>query len=351
MNTSMDAKDRHLLLEIVLSNTYVRQIKVKALVVILCAYGLTYKAVSGIIGICDKSARKYVNQYRENGLEWLITVNNYKPKSELEDYKEQIIDELEKKPCATINECRSRIKNLTGIERCPTQIREFLKKCEFKHLKAGQFPAKADPEKQKEFLKNDLEPRLEEAKKGTRVLFFGDAAHFVMGAFLTNLWCRVRVYICTSSGRQRYNVLGALNPFTQELITVTNNGYINADSVCELLQKLYDKCSVLRVPMSLVLDNAKYQKCEKVTLKASELGIEILYLPTYSPNLNLIERLWKFVKKDCLYAEHYTKFADFKFAIDQCLSEINGKHKESIQKLITTNFQDFSKIKKFEKAA
>lgn len=172
-----------------------------------------------------------------------------------------------------------------------------------------------------------------------------------MGAFLTHLWCRVRVFICASSGRQRYNVLGALNPFTQELVTVTNNTYINADSVCELLQNLHRKCSNLGVPTTLVLDNARYQKCEKVTLKAAKLGIEILYLTTYSPNLNLIERLWKFVKKDCLYAEHYEKFADFKLAIDQCLNEVNGKHKDVIQTLITTNFQDFSKINKFEKVA
>jgi len=52
----------------------------------------------------------------------------------------------------------------------------------------------------------------------------------------------------------------------------------------------------------LVLDNARYQKCHLVQNLAATLNIELLFLPTYSPNLNLIERLWKFVKKKCLYS-------------------------------------------------
>jgi hypothetical protein len=52
-------------------------------------------------------------------------------------------------------------------------------------------------------------------------------------------------------------------------------------------------------PITLVLDNARYQKCQLVWAVAETLQIELLYLPAYSPNLNLIERLWKFVKKQC----------------------------------------------------
>ncbi len=63
------------------------------------------------------------------------------------------------------------------------------------------------------------------------------------------------------------------------------------------------------LPIVLILDNARYQKCQIVWLLACELNIELLYLPSYSPNLNLIERLWKFVKKKCLYSIYY---ADFK---------------------------------------
>lgn len=138
------------------------------------------------------------------------------------------------------------------------------------------------------------------SKKGERKVLFIDAAHFVMGEFLTCLWWLTRVYVRTYSGRQRYNVLGAIDVFSQDLITFTNDSYINSNSLCELLLKIHKQYVILGIPLTIVLDNAKYQRCEKVIEYAKELGIELLFLPTYSPNLNLIERLWKFVKKKCL---------------------------------------------------
>ena len=99
-------------------------------------------------------------------------------------------------------------------------------------------PAKADPEKQKEFLEQEIQPRLEEAQAGKRVVLFVDAAHFVLAPFLGFLWSVARVFIQAPSGRQRFNVLGALNAITHELITVTNDAYITAESVCALLEKI-----------------------------------------------------------------------------------------------------------------
>src|SRR5271156_4269993 len=144
--------------------------------------------------------------------------------------------------------------------------------------------------------KKQLEPRLEEAKVGQRVVFFVDAAHFVLAPYLGMLWCFVRQFVRAPAGRQRFNVLGALNAITHELILVTNDAYINADSVCELLRLIAARG--FTIPITLILDNARYQKCHLVIDLAKTLGIELLYLPTYSPNLNIIERLWKFVKKD-----------------------------------------------------
>ena len=63
-----------------------------------------------------------------------------------------------------------------------------------------------------------------------------DAAHFVLAPFLGCLWCAVRLFVRAASGRKRYNVLGALDAVTHRLIRVTNDGYINAESVCALLR-------------------------------------------------------------------------------------------------------------------
>lgn len=171
-----------------------------------------------------------------------------------------------------------------------------------------------------------MEPRLEEAKAGTRAVFFVDAAHFVLGAYLGFVWCFERIFVKTGAGRQRFNVLAAMNAITHELILVTNDTYINAESVCQLLRKLAGLGLIL--PITLVLDNARYQKCAVVTELAKLLEIELLYLPPYSPNLNLIERLWKFVKKNCLYSTYYADFGQFKDAISNCLDQCHTTYKQ-----------------------
>ncbi len=155
------------------------------------------------------------------------------------------------------------------------------------------------------------------------------------------IWCFQRIFIKSPSGRKRFNVLGALNAITHEVITVTNDTYITGTQVCELLTKLANL--KLAVPITLVLDNARYQKCKLVQKMADDLGIELLYLPPYSPNLNLIERLWKFVKKKCLYGKYYENFSQFSTAISNCLDEVNLKYKKELDSLLSLRFQTFDK--------
>ena len=184
-----------------------------------------------------------------------------------------------------------------------------------------------------------MESRLEEAKRGERTVLFVDAAHFVFGSFLGYLWCVIRRFVRAASGRKRFNVLGALNAVTHQLTTVCNDSYINAETVCELLEQLRRKYPI--GPLTLFLDNARYQRCHLVQDRADTLQIELAYLPPYSPNLNLIERLWKFVKKQCLYCKHYPDYASFREAIQDCLQTAHRKHKAELKTLLTLNFQSF----------
>ena len=169
-----------------------------------------------------------------------------------------------------------------------------------------------------------------------------DAAHFVHRAYLGVIWCFTRIVIASPSGRKRFNVLGAVNAITKEVITVTNQTYINSESICQMLLKL--SALNLDVPITVVLDNARYQKCRVVTLLAAALHIELLYLPSYSPHLNLIERLWRFVRKQCLYSKYYENFDDFKTAIETCIEQTNTTHKEALKTLLSLNFQSFKKV-------
>ncbi len=99
----------------------------------------------------------------------------------------------------------------------------------------------------------------------------------------------------------------------------------------------------LRIPITLVMDNARYQKCKMVKALATQLNIELLFLPAYSPNLNLIERLWKFVKKRVLSSRYYATFADFRKVITDCLSQTHTTHEKELASLLALNFQTFKK--------
>jgi transposase len=166
-------------------------------------------------------------------------------------------------------------------------------------------------------------------------------AHFVLQPFLGFLWCFQRCFVYSGSGRKRLNVLGALNAITHEIVTITNDSYINALSVCDLLRKLAAKHTGEVV--TLFLDNARYQKCKIVQELAEHLKIELIYLPSYSPNLNLIERLWRHVKQQVLYSRYYDSFPKFKAAIMGCINSTQSDDKRSLQSLLSLKFQIIEK--------
>ena len=322
-------------------------VQLKMEVVYLKSQGVEHKEICRLCRISAPTLCSYLREYEEGGIEKLKEINFYRPQSELMNHKESLEEYFQKNPPSSVKEAQAKIEELTGIKRSPTQVKEFLKKIGLKRLKCGYVPAKATtPEKieeQEKFKEEKLDPRLEEAKQGKRTVFFVDAAHFVHSVFLGYLWCFARVFIPSSSGRKRYNVLGALNAITNEIITITNQSYINSQSVCLLLHKIAEMNLI--TPITIVLDNARYQRCKLVQELAASLGIELLFLPSYSPNLNLIERFWKFVKKQCLYSKYYPDFELFRNTIQRCIDRAHIEHKEELDSLLTLNFQSFEKVK------
>ena len=198
-------------------------------------------------------------------------------------------------------------------------------------------PAKADPVAQRQFLDRELRPRLAAAAAGKRRVLFADAAHFVRGAFLGYLWCLVRWVVPTGSGRHRYNVLGAVDAVTHGLVRETNDGVVDQVTAGRLLRKVRERYPT--GPITVVWDNARYQHTALVRSTAAFYRIELLYLPPYSPNLNLIERVWKFVKADALANRWRADFPAFKAAIDATLDQLHTTHRERMSSLLAPNFQ------------
>jgi transposase len=254
-----------------------------------------------------------------------------------------------KHPVRSAKQAQALIEQRTGIRRGLSQVRHFLKgRLGLRWRKTAAIPV--PPQKtvdehareQMAFVQDKLGPRLEQARRGQRQVYFVDAAHFVFAPFLGFLWCAARLFVRAASGRKRYNVLGALDAVTHRLIRVTNQGYINAESVCALLRAVAE--AAVGLPITLVLDNARYQKCAVVQGLAASLGIELLYLPGYSPNLNLIERLWRFVRTQSLDSIYYEGFEQFTTAIDGCLDGLPTVHKGEMATLLTHKFQMFGEV-------
>ena len=146
----------------------------------------------------------------------------------------------------------------------------------------------------------------------------------------------------TRFGRRRFNVLGAWNAVTRRFISVTNTTVVNTDTMVELLHRI--AAENLVGPITVVLDNARYQRNEVVQALAAELSITLLFLPSYSPNLNRIERLWGFAKRQSVYGKYHADFASFRAAIEATLAGIPTTHSDRLKSLMTLQFQTFEDV-------
>jgi DDE superfamily endonuclease len=195
---------------------------------------------------------------------------------------------------------------------------------------------------QADFRDARLKPALDAARAGQGPVFVVDAAHFVLGTFLCGLGSLAPIFVRAASGRQRFHVLGAWNARTRELIRVTNTTVVNTETMCQRLGKI--AASGLTGSITLVLDHARSQRHAVVQAWASQLAITLLDLPSSSPNLNLIERLGKFIQRRVLDGRYHPTFADFQAAIQQTLAGLPTTHAEPLKTLMTLKFQTFEDV-------
>jgi transposase len=315
----------------------------------LKSHGLGHDDIATYADVSRRTVQRYLGEYREGGLARLRCCQWHQPQSTLAEHHESLEGYFSKHPPRSTRQAQAVIEQQTGIRRGLSQVRHFLKgRLGLRWRQTGAIPVpprktiQEHAQEQAAFLEKKLEPRLEQAREGHRQVYFVDAAHFVFAPFLGCLWCVARLFVRAASGRKRYNVLGAFDAVTHRLVHETNLGFINAESVCTLLRAVAG--AAVGLPITLVLDNARYQKCAVVQELATSLKIELLYLPSYSPNLNLIERLWRFVRVESLNSTYFEKFDDFRTAIDGCLDGLSTVYKAEMETLMTHKFQTFEDV-------
>ena len=300
-------------------------------------------AISRVLNVSANTVTSYIKEFRDQGIAGILEDRSYRPSSCLVPFLPCLRCSFQAHPPTDVAAAIERIAKLTGIQLSEAQTRRTLHNLGLKYRKTGVIPGNADPQLQFDFFTAELSPRLEEAAKGERKVFFVDAAHFVLGSFLGMIWCFGRMLIKSGCGRQRYSVLGALDSHSKEVITVRSVGNISGESVCQLIDAI--RQAHPKPNLTLVMDNARYQRCKRVLEHAASHRVELLFLPAYSPNLNLIERLWKHLKKKSLKNKHFKDFAMFRAAIDTYLDNLSIACQEELESLLTLKFQSFGNHK------
>ena len=321
-----------------------RTLAVRLVSILLIAAGYDNREVALLVGCHQKTVKNLRKKMDDQTVSELMVIkpgSGRKPKAST-DIIGGIVSSVKEKIFFNLRQIADYVYDTYKIKVSETCIGRMLKRFNIRRLKCGSIPAKADPDKQRLFYESSFYPLVQQAKANEIVLFFLDAAHFVMGnGFLGYVYGVARKFIRTLSGRKRYNVLGALN-FTSKVVhTVSNSTYITATQVCRMLAKLHKlyRGQIIHV----ILDNAKYQNCKIVMLLAQHLNIKLEFLPPYSPNLNLIERLWKYVKSE-LRKQSWGDFSAFSKKIDQIIVDFSEKNIEKANSLITENVQLFDDL-------
>jgi transposase len=226
-----------------------------------------------------------------------------------------------------------------GIEYQVTSIHALLHRLDFVYKETSLYPSKMNPAEQADF-NGFYEDLLENMPEGS-VLLFMDAVHPQHNTKAAKAWIKkgVEKFIPSNTGRSRLNINGAYDPLEQECI-FREEQTVNAQSSIELLKNIeerYDTASSIFV----ICDNAPYYYNEAVQAYLNDSKIELVFLPTYSPNLNLIERFWKFLRKKVINTHYYQRFKDFKAAVLGFLENI-ANHKEELKQFIGLKLHIFN---------
>lgn len=279
----------------------------------------------------------YRKRYELEGVSGLLK-NNYfgsEPMLSCAQIKE-LTAHLEVQTYLTVEAIVEYVKQVYSVDYSISGMRQLLHRLKFVYKKAKTIPGKANAELQKAYLERLAD--VLKSKGAHDVHYYLDGVHPQHNTQLAYGWIRKgqENVVKSNSGRQRININGALNADTLEVVIRTDDT-INSQSTLALFRALELKHSQAE-SIFITLDNARYYKNALIYDYLKTSKIKLLFMPPYSPNLNLIERLWKFMRKTILYNKYYEKFADFRREVMLFFENI-PKYCDKLSTLLTKNFQ------------
>lgn len=304
--------------------------------VYLLGKGWSVSKAAEALMIDRETVRNHYKRYRKGGLEALQKNESGGSQALLSEVQQQALDQhLKGNLYLTAKEIAHYVKQTWSVLYSESGITQLLRRMGYVYKKPKLIPGKANAEKQRAFLRDYEALKANKAAKDP--IYFMDATHphhnpiAGYGWIKRGLDCEIR----SNTGRQRLNINGVINPTTQESI-IRYDETINAQSTLRLFQQIEEQNPVAE-KIYIICDNARYYRSKIVKDYLSESIIELIFLPPYAPNLNLIERYWKFFKKKVLYGRYYETFALFKKACDAFFSAAD-RYRSELQTLLTDNF-------------
>lgn len=307
--------------------------------VYLLSRGKSAREIAEVLMLDEDSIGNYRKRYEGGGIEALLT-DDYKGSETLLSISElnELSTHIEKNSYLTVESIVDYVKATYNVTYSISGMRQLLHRLDFVYKKAKSIPGKANAELQRAYQATLEETLKNKAEQDAH--YYLDGAHPQHNTQIAYGWIKKGKdkLIKANSGRQRININGALNSETLEVVMRTDDS-INTQSTLKLFEQLEQKHPEANV-IYITLDNAKYYKNQLVMEYLKNSKIKLLFMPAYSPNLNLIERLWKFMRKTILYNQYYEKFADFKMAVMNFFENLDD-HKPKLATLLTKNFQIF----------
>ncbi len=214
--------------------------------------------------------------------------------------------------------------------------------CKKTRLAPGGAPS---TEIQEEFVK-EIMKTVKKAERENSEVVFVDPTHQVHNTENGYCWQEKGGHntktVLSNSGRKRINIIGSINAITHKPTTIITEDNCDKEMIKSLLTEMRKDYPDAK-NIYAFLDNARYNYNREVREKADELNIKLKFLPPYSPNLNLIERLWKFLKKKLRKNKYYDTFEKFKTSIFEFFENIE-QYKPELEKLLTLKFEIINPI-------
>ena len=135
--------------------------------------------------------------------------------------------------------------------------------------------------------------------------------------------------VLANTGRKRLNIIGAINPVSLEPTILLTEENCSAEVIEAFLEEVKIQYSYAKT-ICIILDNARYQRSNIVQTTAKFFNIDLIYLPPYSPNLNLIERLWRYFKKEVMKNKYYADYKSFEIAVETFFTQFEDRRKDLI---------------------